>query len=188
MKKIIAISILAIVVSTSAKAQENPLRIGLKIGVPNVVGLNLEYVTPIMNGKFAPTIDFSFIPITIEDVDLKFTYFEIGTNIYFKKPGKGLYGHISYGRIGFDGTYVDAEKGEGQGQASFNLANFKIGAKLGNSFYFRTEIGYGLIFGDTSVDVEYKEPNSSVITVEAQEIPGIISGGFVVNLGFGVAF
>ncbi|MDA0194567.1 MAG: hypothetical protein O2951_05885 [Bacteroidetes bacterium] len=126
------------------------MRIGLKLGVPNIVGLNFEYATPALNNKLAAALDFSFIPITIADVDLKFTYFELGANYYFVKEGKGPYGHFSYGRIGFDGTYTDDTYGEGTAKVGFSLLNFKLGAKFGNGFYFRPEIGYATLLGGST--------------------------------------
>ncbi len=37
----------------------NPLHIGLKIGIPNGVGLGAEWVTPLLGNRIAPYVDFS---------------------------------------------------------------------------------------------------------------------------------
>jgi hypothetical protein len=50
MRKVLLSTILSIAIfamSMNASAQERPYRIGLKLGIPQIVGLNLEYVTPI---------------------------------------------------------------------------------------------------------------------------------------------
>ena len=40
-------------ISTFAFSQEKPFRVGLKFGIPNIAGLNLEYVTPALDEKLA---------------------------------------------------------------------------------------------------------------------------------------
>ena len=53
---------LANVVNSNLFGQELPLRIGLKVGYPQVAGLNLEYVTPLLNKRLAADLDLSYIP------------------------------------------------------------------------------------------------------------------------------
>lgn len=50
--------IASIFLSLNASAQEKPIRIGVKIGYPNALGGNLEYVTPLLGKKLAPSIEF----------------------------------------------------------------------------------------------------------------------------------
>ena len=179
----------AIVLSiTSAFAQEKPIRIGLKFGIPNIAGLNLEYVTPALNAKLAPTLDFSYFSLSPGDVKYSFSYFELGSNYYFIKEGKSLYGHLSFGRIGFKGTYTDPFYGKGEGNLGIKLLNVKLGIKLGNAFYFRPEIGYGILIGETTVKVEYTDPATNNKVTQKENVPGTLDGGVVFNLGFGVAF
>jgi hypothetical protein len=160
----------------------------LKFGVPNLAGLSLEYVTPALDGKLAAALDFSIISVNSGDVGVSFSYFELGGNYYFIEEGKGLYGNLSFGRIGFKGTYTDPLLGNGEGKIGVNLLNFKIGAKWGNSFYFRPEIGYGILAGGAKVTVEYTDALTNITTQEEEELPGYLGGGVVFNLGFGVAF
>ena len=89
MKKSIIICFAIVLVAASANAQEKPFRIGLKFGIPNIAGLNFEYVTPALNARLAPTLDFSRFSITAGDAKASFTYFELGGNYYFTKEGKG---------------------------------------------------------------------------------------------------
>ena len=187
MKKIF-IFIFIIALSISATAQEKPFRIGLKVGVPNIIGLNIEYVTPLLDGKLAATLDYSKFSFTAEGVEIDYSYFEIGTNYYFKKKGRGLYGHISYGKITVTGTYTDVNLGTGSAKMPFSMMNFKLGAKLGKGFYFRTELGYGIVFsGMDKVDVKYTDP-AGFTTTEEVTVPSLVSGGPIVNIGIGIAF
>ena len=144
-----------------------PLRIGVKIGFPNIVGGNVEYVTPLFNNRLAANVEYSninfgflseFLSDDVEedndsqDPDVKFSYFEGGLNYYLFKPGKGLYIGASYSSFNFDATiydyqpemYGDVQSYEGTANIDFkhDSFNLKLGAKLGGLFYFRPEIGY----------------------------------------------
>ncbi len=66
--------------------------------------------------------------------------------------------------------------------------NLKVGAKFGNGFYFRPEIGYGILAGGSKVEVEYTDPITNTTISEEEEVPGFLVGGVVFNPGFGVAF
>lgn len=182
MKKILIICFVA--VTAIAHAQEKPFRLGVKLGVPNVLGLNVEYATPLLGNKLAPSVDLSYFSLGVGDAEASFSYLELGANYYFFKEGRGLYGNLGYGRIGFKGTYNDAVHGEGEGKLGINLLNVKVGAKLGGGFYFRPEIGYAVGIGNSKVKVEY---DNTGVTQE-EDIPGFLAGGIIVNIGFGVAF
>src|SRR5690606_1934849 len=67
-----------------------PLRFGVKVGVPNIITANAEYVTPLLNNRVAFSIDYMSLSKTIDDTEINFNNFEIGTNIYFNKKGKGF--------------------------------------------------------------------------------------------------
>ena len=181
-KSFIFLFVIVCLVGT-ASAQEKPIRIGLKFGVPNIAGLHAEYVTP---ARFAPTVDFSHFSLSSGNTEFSFSYIEVGSNYYFKPEGKGFYGHLSYGRVGFKGTYTDANLGEGEAKVGLNRVNLKIGAKWGNAFYFRPEIGYAIGLSETSINVEYT--NNGTTQTEKESIPGFLGGGPLFNLGFGVAF
>ncbi|MEM7381808.1 MAG: hypothetical protein AAF361_11505 [Bacteroidota bacterium] len=89
MKKLTVI--LIVLVSASAtQAQDRPYRLGVKLGLPNIFGLNAEYVTPLLDGKLAGSIDFSKLSLTVGAVELDYRYFEFGANYYFVKDGEDL--------------------------------------------------------------------------------------------------
>ncbi len=188
MKKITLTCLCILFLQLSVSAQENPFRIGVKFGVPNVAGLSLEYVTPLLDNKLAAALDYSSISIKADGTEVSFSYVELGGNYYFLKEGKGLYGNLSFGRIGFKGSYEDPTFGSGEGNININLINLKLGAKFGNGFYFRPEIGYGVNAGNSELEVKYTDPSTNTTVTEKEEIPGFLSGGAVFNVGFGLSF
>ena len=92
MKKFSLLIITTILATFSSYSQDKPYRVGVSFGLPNLVGLNLEYVTPALNNKFAATLDYSSIKLKDEEIDFNFSYFELGSNYYFGQKSKGLYG------------------------------------------------------------------------------------------------
>ncbi|MEM6842068.1 MAG: hypothetical protein AAF944_22605 [Bacteroidota bacterium] len=183
---------------------EDPVRIGLKFGLPNIAGLNVEYVTPWLNGRLAPTADFIIIPINYEDegstasaggsFEMRFSYLELGLNYYFTKPGRGFYGNISYGRLDF---FTDISGWEDPSQnpeerlekldMTFNNLNLKIGARWGGTFYFRPEIGLAFMSAPNGVSYTVIHPDGTIETVN-NDSSGYFGVMPLINLGFGIAF
>jgi len=93
-RKILISLIFILIVSTTFAVK--PFRIGVRVGLPNVVSLNAEYVLPILGHRIAPTIDFSDFSLTIKDVKTDFKYLEAGINFYLAPNGKWLYANASY--------------------------------------------------------------------------------------------
>lgn len=188
-----------------------PLRIGAKVGFPNLVGGNVEYVTPLLNKRLALNVDYSMIksswlePTNEENYNvdasdaLQFSYLEAGLNYYFFRPGKGLYGSLSYGIIQINGTLADMEHSEdsekrGSGIIDFknNSVNLKLGAKLGGLFYLRPEIGYTFNTLPKSIEVDVIFPDGSrEARTEEFEIDApfdLLFSGLIANIGIGFAF
>lgn len=170
-----------------------PLRLGVRVGAPNLITANIEYVTPLLNNRVAATLDYMSLSKTVDDISIKYNNFEIGTNVYLQKNGKGLYAAFSYFSFKGDGDFVsvdfdDNTSGDGKANISFNTLNLKLGAKLGRVFYFRIEAGYG--FGAIPETVLVKSNNSNATATEdIPKIPGMsTSGTFVANIGFGFGF
>ena len=63
MKKISLLLITAVLTSLTSYSQDKPYRVGLTFGLPNLVGLNLEYVSPALNNKLAASLDYSSIKL-----------------------------------------------------------------------------------------------------------------------------
>ena len=179
----------------------NPFRIGVKIGVPDIVAGNLEFVTPLFNNRVALFADYSKFNINEDDAEVKVNYIEGGLNFYFNNKGRGLYASVSLSNLKVDGKYTDAETrdntdfdGVASGDIQIKTTNLKLGAKLGKRFYFRIEAGYG--FGDIPQEIEVTGTVTSggmttteTDYVEIPDIPGVSENGmFVANIGFGFSF
>lgn len=105
--------ILSLLISTSVFAEDaKDIRVGLKLGAPNIVGLFGEYVLPVMDRNISINVDFSYLPsLSIsgfvktddygKDVTSSITpmYFNISANYYFMGNGEGLYAGLGYGRF-----------------------------------------------------------------------------------------
>lgn len=181
-----------------------PVRLGVKIGFPNLIGGNLEYVTPLFNDKLAATVDYSTIKsnwiLTEEETngteELNFSYLDFGINYYFSKPGKGFYGGVGYNNIKFEGnTSVEDDGRDGTGYLDFNHGSFnvKLGARLGGLFYFRPEIGYSFSPLPKSFDytVEYDDGTTEEDTYDlsgALDSVDFLFKGLMANIGIGFAF
>jgi len=175
-------------------SQEKPIRIGLKFGTPNLMSLNLEYATTAINSKLAGTLDLTSISIKATH-KYKVNYLELGGNYYFNSfDGKGLYGGLSLSRASINIDYENNPlKYEYEDRISeeFNAegysTNIKIGGKWGNSFYFRTEIGYGLLLLAKAEKIE-TETTTNILIKENGLGSDTPIGGLLFNIGFGVAF
>ncbi|MFD2516330.1 hypothetical protein [Salinimicrobium flavum] len=183
-----------------------PIRLGLKLGFPNLVGGNLEYVTPLLNDRLAVNLDYSTINSDwfmadeetdgTETTNLDFSYLEGGFNYYFFKAGKGLYGGLSYNQMNFKGeTNVESNGREGKGNIDYNHNSFniKLGARLGGLFYFRPEIGYSFSHLPKTIEYQarYEDGTTETETYDFSEelaSADILFKGLMVNIGFGFAF
>lgn len=192
----ISTTIIMLLISSVLFAQEKPIRIGVKIGFPNVIGGNIEYVTPLLGKKLAASIEYSSINADkfIEPDEAKLSYLQIGFNYYFFKEGKGLYGNVNYGildgELTLNEVYSDFDDNK-VGTAFVNVSNksigLKLGAKLGKVFYFRPEIGYAFTSLDEVLKVNVKFPDGSSEN-QNETMPDILTKGYLVNIGFGFAF
>lgn len=189
---IYSINLLAQEDNTTIKSIK-PLRLGVKIGIPNIITTNVEYVTPLLNNRIAITTDYMSLSKTIDDTNINYDNFEIGTNIYFNKKGKGIYAGISYFSFNGEGTFTEVEFNsntieDGTGAIKFNTVNLKLGAKLGRIFYFRIEVGYAL--GDIPEFILVTSNSSSLTSLEEiPDIPGITESGLpLFNFGIGFSF
>ncbi|HSP11967.1 MAG TPA: hypothetical protein VLO29_05515 [Salegentibacter sp.] len=189
--------------NTPQEKKLRPFRIGAKVGFPNIIGGNLEYVTPLLNNKLAVNLDYSLVKADwlapeeegqndAESDDLDFTYLEGGLNYYFFKPGRGLYGGVSYGNIKIKGTLYNQDSRDIV-DASHGSFNIKLGAKLGGLIYFRPEVGYAFsalpnyIEGTTVYDDGSRE-NARVEFDDETPPYNILFSGLIANIGIGFAF
>ena len=171
--------------------------VGLKIGVPNIAGLSLEGVTPLLDNRVAPFIDFSGFDVKDAETEIGLSYTEFGTNVYFGNKGKGAYAGIGFGSLSTDLTFYENLDGGGRGKGTIGLdiksTNLKFGIKTGGRFYFRFEVGYGLtsdVPDDITVTLtEIGGNGTETDTFEVPTIPGVGTNGILLgNFGFGLSF
>ena len=143
----VSLVVMMMFISGIALSQEKPIRIGVKIGYPNLIGGHVEYVTPLLENRLAGSIEYSSLSASsvLDPDDGKFSYFELGANYYFFKEGKGLYGTLSYGILDADLDLMEIESNTtdgkfGQGSVSLKnkSMNVKSWRKVGWWFLFQT--------------------------------------------------
>ena len=170
--------------------------VGLKIGVPNIAGLSLEGVTPLLDNRVALYIDFSSFDVKDAETEIGLSYTEFGTNFYFGNKGKGAYAGIGFGSLSTDLTFYENLDGGGRGNGTIGLdiksTNLKFGIKTGGRFYFRFEVGYGLtsdVPDDITVTLtEIGGNGTETDTFEVPTIPGVGTNGILLgNFGFGLS-
>ena len=185
-----------------------PIRLGLKLGFPNLIGGNVEYVTPLLSDKLSVSVDYSTVKSGwfmseddetdgTETTDVNFSYLEGGLNYYFFKAGKGLYGGVSYSKFQIEAkTFEQNDEGQdGTGNIDYNHSSFniKLGAKIGGLFYLRPEIGYSFSSLPKTFDykVRYDDGTTETETydmVDELSVPDIFFKGLSANIGIGFAF
>ena len=192
--KSISLIVLVLLISTQLIAQEKPFRIGIKAGFPNIVTGNIEYVTPLVDQRLAFMIDYSTYSFNDQDVHLKYSYFEAGINYYMRREGHGPYVALSYTNMSVDLTYEDVESdnspgvfGSATAGIGMNTLNVKLGAKWGGLIYFRPEIGYSFTPLPNTVDIQVNF-NNKPSELHVEEVPSVLTGGLIFNLGFGFSF
>ena len=171
--------------------------VGLKIGVPNIAGLSLEGVTPLLDNRVAPFVDFSSFDVKDAETEIGLSYSEFGANVYFNNKGKGAYAGIGFGNLSTDLTFYEDLDGGSRGKGTTGLdiksTNLKFGIKTGGRFYFRFEIGYGFTSDvPDAITVTLTEINGTETETESLDvptIPGLGTNGLLIgNFGFGLSF
>ena len=171
--------------------------VGLKIGVPNIAGLSLEGVTPFLDNRVAPFVDFSSFDVKDAETEIGLSYSEFGANVYFNNKGKGAYAGIGFGNLSTDLTFYEDLDGGSRGKGTTGLdiksTNLKFGIKTGGRFYFRFEIGYGFtsdVPDDITVTLtEIGGTETETDSFDVPTIPGLGTNGLLVgNFGFGLSF
>lgn len=184
------------------------LSLGIKVGVPNIIGFSAEGVTPLFGNRIAPFIDYSGFNINPDDVKASLTYTVFGSNFYFGDKGKGAYVGIGFGNLNTDLTFNNIQleddfgnSGNGTAFIAENISttNLKLGIKTGGRIYFRLELGYGFADIPESVEVQgeftYTAQNGETLNSQGSEIedfptvPGVGANGILIgNFGFGFSF
>ncbi len=174
-----------------AEKSIKPLRVGIKDGIPNIISINVEYVTELLGGRVAPTIDYNPFKFNLSDLEIKFSNIEFGANVYANDTGKGFYGGLSYASFNADvynpeAEFDDGSFGPGNAKVEFNSINAKIGVKLGRTFYFRLELGYG--FGSLPNEFITISQDGNSKQIEAIEDIRFLGSSGLPLFNFGIGF
>ena len=183
---------------TDGASKSKTISIGVKVGAPNILSLNGEFVLPILNNHIAPFIDYGSFSLDIENTQADLKYLEYGLNIYFGNKGKGLYVGAGSGKLTNEFTFNDLTfedngvslKGSATTSLDINALNLKLGFKSGGLIYFRIEAGYGI--GTIPDRLNFTATSGGITETFSEEIPAILgigSNGFAIgNIGLGVSF
>ena len=179
----------------SAKVRH--INLGIKLGIPNLIGGSAEIVLPVLGNRIAPYFDYSGFSIDTDEISTSFSYLEYGSNLYFNQKGNGFFISLGQGKFNTELAFNALDFGNLLIQSepiftdfNFNTTNIKLGLKSGGAFYFRFELGFGLANIPDSVDfiATYGGITKS-FSEELPPIPGISSSGILIgNIGFGFSF
>ena len=179
---------------------------GIKMGIPNILGLTTEAILPIFKNRVSPYFDYSSFKLNPEKTSIDSNFTDYGINIYINTKGNGLYASLGSGNLSslifFDEIELTDENGnKGIGSAqlkeSINTFNIKLGIKSNSKIFFRLEVGYGLgrIPNNLSLtgSFTYEKDDISYISNGSNNesfptIPGIGKKGIIIgNFGFGIS-
>ena len=79
-----------IIIENSDSLKIKRINIGLKIGIPNIVGGSAEITLPILNNRISPYFDISGFNLEADDIETNFSYSEFGANVYLNQKGNGF--------------------------------------------------------------------------------------------------
>ena len=195
---IFANTILAQDIQMDSLTKTKKFSFGVKVGAPNILSVNGEFVLPILNNHFAPYIDYGSFNLDIDNTEANMKYIEYGLNFYINKKGKGLYIGAGSGKLTNEFTFKDLEfeengvslKGNATTNLDINSFNFKLGFKTGGLIYVRLEVGYGI--GTIPDSLNFTATSGGITETFSEDlpsIPGISSNGLIIgNIGLGLSF
>ena len=179
---------------------------GIKMGIPNILGLTTEAILPIFKNRVSPYFDYSSFKLNPDKTSIDLNYTDYGVNIYINTKGNGLYASIGSGSLSsliffeeIELTDENGNKGIGSAQIekNINTFNIKFGIKSNSKVFFRLEVGYGIGNIPNNLNLtgsfSYEEDGISIIsngssTENFPTIPGIGKRGIIMgNFGFGIS-
>ena len=179
---------------------------GIKMGIPNILGLTTEVILPMFKNRVSPYLDYSSFKLNPDKTSIDLNYTDYGMNIYINSKGNGLYASLGSGTLSsliffenIELTDENGNKGIGTAQLkeNINTFNIKLGIKSNSKIFFRLEVGYGIgkipnnlnLTGSFSYE---KDGISNISNGSSNEsfptIPGIGKKGIIMgNFGFGIS-
>ncbi len=172
------------------------ISLGLKIGIPNIIGGAVEGVLPMLGNRIAPYFNLSGFNLDIDNVSSEMSYTEFGSKIYFGNKGNGFFVGLGSSKFSSSLNFKDlsldfGETGTGSVDLDINTFIIKLGAKTGGRIYFNFELGYGV--GSIPDELKFQATSSTgrteYTTEKIPNIPGVTEGGILIgNVGFGISF
>ena len=179
---------------------------GIKMGIPNILGLTTEVILPMFKNRVSPYLDYSSFKLNPDKTSIDLNYTDYGMNIYINSKGNGLYASLGSGTLSsliffenIELTDENGNKGIGTAQLkeNINTFNIKLGIKSNSKIFFRLEVGYGIGKIPNNLNLtgsfSYEEDGISIIsngssTENFPTIPGIGKRGIIMgNFGFGIS-
>ena len=179
---------------------------GIKMGLPNILGLTTEAILPIFKNRVSPYFDYSSFKLNPDKTSIDLNYTDFGVNIYVNSKGNGLYASLGSGNLSslilfqeIELTDENGNKGLGNAQLKENINTFnvKLGIKSNSKIFFRLEVGYGIgkipnnldltgIFSYEKDGMLYTSNGSSIESFPT--VPGVGKKGIIMgNFGFGIS-
>ena len=172
-----------------------PLRVGARFLIPNVAGLHVEGILPILQNRVGIALDYSSIPFGgiakpildfDGDIDANINYLAVGANFYLKNTAlaRGPYLGVSYLKFSVDTEARSTLDLNTTATAEVSGVGFKLGTKTGKgAFFFGLELGAAIpVDGPKGTYVTEKD-GFIQIEVFDEEIPVIP----ILNFTLGVA-
>ena len=179
---------------------------GIKMGIPNILGLTTEAILPIFKNRVSPYFDYSSFKLNPDRTSIDLNYTDYGVNIYINTKGNGLYASLGSGNLSsliffeeIELTDESGNKGIGSAQLkeNINTFNIKLGIKSKSKIFFRLEVGYGIGKIPNNLNLNgsfsYEKDGTSYISNGSSNenfptIPGIGKKGIIIgNFGFGIS-
>ena len=179
---------------------------GIKMGLPNILGLTTEAVLPIFKNRVSPYFDYSSFKLNPDKTSIDLNYTDFGANIYVNSKGNGLYASLGSGNLSslilfqeIELTDENGNKGIGSAQLKENINTFnvKLGIKSNSKIFFRLEVGYGIgkipnnldLTGSFSYEKDGMLYTSNGSSIESfPTVPGLGKKGIIIgNFGFGIS-
>ena len=179
---------------------------GIKMGIPNILGLTTEAILPIFKNRVSPYFDYSSFKLNPDRTSIDLNHTDYGVNIYINSKGNGLYASLGSGNLSsliffeeIELTDENGNKGIGSAQLkeNINTFNIKLGIKSKSKIFFRLEVGYGIGKIPNNLNLTgsfgYEKDGTSYISNGSSNesfptIPGIGKKGIIMgNFGFGIS-
>ncbi len=172
-------------------------RLGLRLLVPNALGLHGEVVLPVLNNRISIVGDYSWLPFGFlvesfldedqdisDEIDASYQYLSAGINFYFrKKYARGWYVGASYLK-NIVKSDVSTPTYSGDGQIDIDAAALRLGLNTGRkTFMFGFEVGAGIPFSNLEGDIQIVENGEFRVETVDEKIPVIP----ILNVTLGVA-